>query len=307
MNNQPWTKEDIPSQEGKIVIVTGGNSGLGFASAFALAEKGATVVLACRDTRKGNIAYNNIKLKFPKSQVEMMKLDLAKRSSIEEFVENFQKKYKHLHILMNNAGVMATPQQKTKEGYEYQFGINHLGHFILTGLLLPMLQNTPESRIINLASLAAQSGRIYFEDIMHEKKYVPFRMYAQTKLAVLLFSLELNKRLFAAGSHVKSIAAHPGGSKTNLGEGAKMNPLFKMFFSGILSNLFMQPAERGALPQLYAATSPDAEGGEYYGPNGWRELKGFPTKINLPASAQDEAVWEKLWEVSKELTNLDFL
>ncbi|MGB0864326.1 MAG: oxidoreductase [Saprospiraceae bacterium] len=307
MNNHPWTKNDISGQEGKVAIITGGNSGLGYASALALAEKGVTVVIACRNTQKGNIAYNNIKLNFPKSNVEMIKLDLAKRSSIEEFAKTFQRKYKKLHILMNNAGVMATPQQKTKDGYEYQFGINHLGHFILTGLLLPILQNTPESRIINLASLAAQNGKIYFEDIMHNKKYSPFRMYAQTKLAVLLFSLELNKRLFAAGSHVKSIAVHPGGSQTNLGEGAKLNPIFRMMFSGFLSKFVMQPAKQGALPQLYAATSPDAESGKYYGPDGWREIKGYPKLLKLPASAQDEEVWKKLWEVSEDLTGMKFL
>ena len=306
--NEKWTTDQIPNLSGKVMIITGANSGLGFETALALAEKGATAILACRNMQKGNIAFNNIKLQFPKAKLELIELDLANRQSIEGFVETFLGKYSRLDVLINNAGIFGTYKETTKDGYEMQLGVNHLGHYILTGLLLPLLQNTPESRIVHLSSLVAATSEIYFEDIMlQNKKYPWMKSYGQSKLAVLLFALELDRRLNAAGSHIKSIPIHPGISKTSIFANAKVSPIIKFIMTGSLAATIMQESSFGALPQIYAATSPDAEGGKYYGPDGKKQQKGYPTEIKLPKIARNEEIWAKLWKTTEEITGMVFL
>lgn len=307
MNKQQWSKSDIPDLSGKIALVTGANSGLGYETALALALKGATVVLACRNTQKGNIAYNNIKLQHPKASVDFIKLDLAKLRSVHRFVEEFRKKYERLDLLINNAGVMGTSEQKTFDGFEYQLGINFLGHFALTGLLWDRLQAAPEPRIVHLGSLIAERGKLWLDNLMLNGQYKPMRAYAQSKLAMVVFAREMHRRLQAAGlDHIKSLAAHPGVSKTNLFEGMT-TPKWLLDLALVFMGNRLQSAAQGALPQLYAATHPDAASGQYIGPDGARGWKGYPTVVPMPESAQNEAANAQLWNKAASLTGVHFL
>ncbi|MCI4669719.1 MAG: oxidoreductase [Bacteroidia bacterium] len=306
MSNKKWSNQNINDLSGKVVIVTGGNSGLGYESSKALASKGATVIVASRKLERAGQAVEKLKTEVPGGQFELMKLDLSSLDSVREFVAEFSVKYEKLDILMNNAGIMAVPAGKTKDGFESQLGVNHLGHFALTGLLLDKLEAAESSRVVNVASLAADNGSINFDDLMSEKDYSKFGAYSQSKLANILFTQELNERLEKAGFSTRSMVAHPGGSKTNLAEGSDFSPFMKFLANGLFS-IIAQPAWKGALPQLYAATEPQAEAGAYYGPDGFNEFSGYPKKAKLPQSAQNLNAQRKLWDVSEELTGISYL
>ncbi len=305
MSNQ-WTVEQMPDLNGKTALVTGANSGLGYESSLALAQKGARVILGCRNLEKGKNAKEKIEAEVSGAKLELMELDLASLDSVKSFVEKFSDKHDKLDILINNAGVMALPQGKTKDGFEKQFGINHLGHFALTGLLMDKLEASEAGRVVNVASKAAESGQVNFDDLMSEKSYSKWGAYGQSKLANILFTQELNERLEQAGKSTRSMVAHPGGSSTNLGDKADFSPIMKFVFGGLIK-LMAQPAAKGALPQLYAATAHQAQPGKYYGPDGFQELGGYPKEVKVPPQARDKNGQQNLWKVSEELTKVHYL
>ena len=296
--NNKWTSEFIEDQTGKIVIVTGANSGIGFETARALAKKNATVIMACRDAIKGKAAVSKIRCELPNAKVELMELDLSSQQSIRDFVSVFNKKYNSLHLLINNAGVMIPPYTKTVDGFELQFGTNHLGHFALTGLLLDVILNTENSRVVTVSSGAHRVGKIHFEDLNWENDYKAWEAYGQSKLANLLFTYELQRKLENMDSKTIAVAAHPGWTGTNLQQHSG--------FIRFLNPFFSQKQEQGALPTLYAATAMDVKGSDYYGPDGFQELKGYPKKVQSNDRSHDETVAAKLWTVSEELTEIRY-
>ncbi|MEW8972541.1 MAG: oxidoreductase [Mesobacillus sp.] len=288
---------------GQTVIITGANSGIGFEAARKLSEKGAHIILAVRNEEKGRAAVNSILQGNSEASVELMKLDLADLSSVRNFSSIFIEKYDHLHILINNAGVMIPPYGKTKDGFELQFGSNHLGHFVLTGLLLPLLKKTPGSRVVTLSSIAHRGASIDFDNLDGSKGYKAMKFYGQSKLANLLFARELDNRLKLHGIQTISVACHPGISNTNLfnlGKGETPK-----YMKGLMK-LFSQPAAMGALPTIYAAADDSLTGGEYIGPDGRGNRKGFPA-IEIPAPGVfNEVTMNRLWSVSEELTGVQF-
>jgi len=299
MGTMRWTSEQMTDQTGKVAIVTGSNSGIGLEEARALANKGATVVMACRDARRGESAADDIRSGEPAGTVEVMTLDLADLESVRRFADAFKERYDRLDLLVNNAGVMMPPASKTADGFELQFGTNHLGHFALTGLLLDLLLATQGSRVVSVSSQAHRMGAIDFDDLQWERRpYKEGASYGQSKLANLLFIYELQRRLAAAGADTIAVAAHPGWTGTNLqrhsGIFKAMNPIFAM-----------KPWQ-GSLPTLYAATADDVRGGEYYGPGGLFEMRGFPKKVDSTDASKDEAVARRLWEISEDLTGVSF-
>jgi NAD(P)-dependent dehydrogenase (short-subunit alcohol dehydrogenase family) len=298
-----WTASDVPNLSGKFAIVTGANSGIGLSAARVLAARGAAVVLACRDVDKGTRA----KAATP-GDVTVQKLDVASLESIRAFADACLATGRPIDLLINNAGVMMPPKRKTTaDGFELTFGTNHLGHFALTGLLLPLVERSPAGRVVTIASIAHRNASIDFDDLQGEKKYSPWKAYGQSKLANLLFGFELDRRLRAAGRAVKSVVVHPGISTTELftkGPGSRMGP-----FAGLV-NLFIraigQTSDRGALPTLYGATNPTVEGGMYIGPNGWWENRGSPVVVKAKPQAYDPAVASRLWAVSEEATGVKY-
>lgn len=303
-----WTANDIPDQTGKIVVITGANSGLGYETALALARKNAHVVMTSRSIEKGEKARAEILKQVPNAQVDVMRLDLANLASIREFVEAFNNRYDRLDQLYNNAGVMALPKSKTADGFEMQFGTNHLGHFALTGLLLPKLLSTPNSRVVSVSSGAYRTvSAINFDDLMGEKSYSRYGAYGQSKLANILFANELNRLLVAAGSSTRSMAAHPGLSHTNLQSNTAdtSGNLFERAIYSVMMPIMSQSQAMGALPQLYAGTSPNAEGGKYYGPS-FLGVRGYPHEEKLADTALDEQAAARLWALSKELTGVTY-
>ena len=307
-HDKPWTADDIPALGGKTVVVTGGNSGIGFEAARQMARKGAHVILACRDTGRAADALQQIRTLHPSASVEAMQLDLASLESVHRFARDFAAKSVPLDVLCNNAGVMAIPRRTTAEGFEMQIGTNHLGHFALTGLLLEPLLAAPAARVVNVSSTAHKPGRIDFDDLQGEKSYRKWMAYAQSKLANLLFTYELQRRLEAAGARAVSVACHPGYSATNLqAVGPQMSgSRIAARLMDLGNRFFSQPAAMGALPTLYAATSPDARGGDYIGPDGFMENYGHPRKTRSTARSHDRAVATRLWEVSEQLTSVRY-
>lgn len=298
---EQWTANDIPNLTGKIAIITGANSGLGYESAVALAAKGAHVIMACRSPKKAEQAKADLLARVPNASVELAPLDLSSLASVRAFVEAFKAKHAKLDILMNNAGLMAIPKTATADGFESQFGVNHLAHFALTGLLLDRLLAAPGSRVINVSSQAHTGGRINFDDLQGDKSYSRFGAYAQSKVANILFTRELQKHLDQAGAPVLSVAAHPGVAATSLFEfGFGPVDAVLKFSAG----LFGQNAAMGALPQLYAATAPDVQGGEYFGPR--RGVRGYPIRLMPTRYAQDDGIAARLWEVSEQLTGVRY-
>jgi NAD(P)-dependent dehydrogenase (short-subunit alcohol dehydrogenase family) len=295
---QQWTENNIPDQTGRVAIVTGANSGIGWDTARALAQKGATVIMACRSMPKANASAEQIKALKPAGKVVVMPLDLGDLDSVRKFAAEFGANYDRLDLLINNAGVMAPPYGKTTQGYEQQFGINHLGHFALTGLLLDLLNRTPGARIVTVSSGAHQIGDINFDDLNWERRYPAMRAYGQSKLANLLFTYELQRRLTAGGQQTLAVAAHPGWTATNLQQHAGAFQL--------LNPILAQTTDMGALPTLYAAIAPDVRGGEYFGPGGLWEMRGYPKKVASNARSQDEALAHRLWKVSEELTQVTY-
>jgi NAD(P)-dependent dehydrogenase (short-subunit alcohol dehydrogenase family) len=305
-----WNPSDMPSLAGKLAIVTGANSGLGYYTAMELARKGAQVILACRAKDKTEAAMRDIRKAVPDAKLEFMALDLADLKSIRAFAQDFAAKYKQLDLLINNAGVMALPFRKTADGFEMQIGTNHLGHFALTGLLLDALKATPGARVVNVASMAHRwTPGMDLDDLNFERRsYKKWDAYGKSKLANLLFTFELDRRLKKAGIKVMSVAAHPGYSATNLGfAGPSMEKSMLGKLMMDVGNLFAQPADMGALPQLYAATMPDMQGSDYVGPDGFRQLKGHPKKVGCRKAARDADTAAKLWVLSQQLTGVKYL
>ncbi len=301
-----WTFDNIPDLQGKTIIVTGGNSGLGYESVKAFAQKGARVVLACRNVEKGEKAEHEISKDDPSCDIQVMQLNLANLASVEAFAKQFSEEHKRLDLLLNNAGIMATPDIKTDDGFEAQLGTNHLGHFALTGHLLPLLKATPKSRVVNVSSLAHKAGKIDFSDLMFEnkRKFTPMRAYGQSKLANLLFTYELQRFFEANNIDCIAAAAHPGGSNTRLANhfetGWLMTQVSKMARGA------MQPAAKGALPQIRASVDASVKGGDYFGPYGIGELFGYPVLVSPTKAAKNVADARKLWEASEALTNVKF-
>lgn len=294
-----WTEADIPEQSGRVVVVTGGNSGIGFEAARALVEKGARVIIACRNEAKAEDAARQIEdVTTGEGTVEAMTLDLASLDSIADFAERFLGDNEKLDRLINNAGVMVPPFGKTADGFELQFGTNHLGHFALTGRLLPALLATPGSRVVTVSSMAHRGGRVDFENLNAEKGYDKIAAYGLSKLANLLFTYELQRRLEMVRADCSAVAAHPGWSATNLQS-------HSVVFAA-LNPLFGQKQSMGALPTLYAATSSLVEGGDFIGPDGLFEMRGHPKKVQSNARSQDLSVARELWDVSIELTGVGF-
>lgn len=309
MNNK-WSIEQVPSQQGKVAVITGANSGIGYQTALALAKKDAEVILACRNLKKGEEAIANIVNAYPKARIKTMKIDMSSLREVREFADQFQKQYQRLDLLINNAGIMMSPYRVTEDGFENQLATNYIGHFALTGLLLPLLTGTPGSRVVTLSSLSYKWAQIqlddlraskgYFDNSHARKGYSRRKAYGQSKRACLVFAYELQRRLAAARYSTLSVAAHPGLSKTNLDQ----------YFPALirpLGNLFLQSAQKGALPVLYAALEKDIQGGEFIGPDGFQEMRGYPTRVDSDKDSKDKKVAQRLWEASQVMTHTYYL
>lgn len=314
--SKPWRAEEIPSQAGRRYLITGGNSGIGYHAALKLARKGADVVLACRDRGRGEAAIARLCEEAPSCRTELAILDLASLASVREFAAAELARKCPLHVLINNAGVLAPPRRReTADGFEVQFGTNVLGHFALTGLLLPALTATASEsgdrpRIVTIASLAHKRGRLNFDDLQSRRSYSPWGAYQQSKLGNLMLALELGRRLRAAGSPVISLAAHPGVADTNLFKKEDYSPFEKAVrnMMGHAIGIFLNTDAEGALPTLFAATAPEASDSGYYGPQSFGEMRGEivgPAKI--APHARDLAAAARLWGICEELTGVRYL
>jgi len=295
-----WTAIDIPDQTGRTAVITGANTGLGFETAAALAARGARVVLAVRNLDKGKQAATGISAAAPGAQVELQELDLTSLDSVRSAAAQLRSDHDRIDLLINNAGVMYTPKSTTKDGFELQFGTNHLGHFALTGLLLDRLLPVAGSRVVTVSSIGHRiRAAIHFDDLQWERRYGRVAAYGQSKLANLLFTYELQRRLAPGGTTV-ALAAHPGGSATEL---TRNLPRLLAVAVPLVEPLF-QSAEQGALPTLRAATDPGARGGQYYGPDGFGETRGYPKVVASSAQSHDADLQRRLWAVSEELTGV---
>lgn len=299
--------DDIPVRSDKVAIITGANTGLGFETALNFAQRNIIVVMACRTELKALQAIKHIENVVPGARLHFLPLDLADLQSVETFAQRFRESFAALDILVNNAGIMVPPYTKTVDGFESQMGANYLGHFLLTALLLDLMPDSPESRVVSLSSKAHTQGmkRIRFEDIHWHTNYSAYQAYCQSKLACLMFAIELQRRLDEAGKQVRSVAAHPGVSDTDL---ARYVPkLFATVLRFTLLPLITHPPENAALPQTLAALSPDIKGGTYLGPTGFQELKGPPGKARVMRYAKNTKAGKQLWDVSEALTGTEFL
>jgi NAD(P)-dependent dehydrogenase (short-subunit alcohol dehydrogenase family) len=299
-----WTAADIPDQHGRVAVVTGANSGLGLVTARRLAAAGATVVLACRNEGKAEAAAAEIVRRSPGASVEVGRVDLGDLASVERFAADQVARHDRLDLLVNNAGIMYTPRGTTTDGFELQFGTNHLGHFALTGRLLPALLGTDGARVVTVSSLEHRRGHLRLDDLMAEQKYGRYRAYRQSKLANASFGIELDRRLRAAGAGLLSVVAHPGYSATNLQFTGPLMP--DRVLAAIGNRVLAQSADMGALPQLYAATAPGVEGGSYIGPGGMGEMRGHPKVVRAIDEANDPAIARQLWEASERLTGVAY-
>lgn len=298
----------MPRQDGRTVLVTGANSGIGYQAALAFAQHGAHVLLACRNETKGREALSRLSSSAPESRAEMVLLDVASLDSIRRFAAEFNAREGSLDILVNNAGVMALPErQLTGDGFERQFGTNHLGHFALTGLLLPALLKAPEPRVVTVASLAHRNGKLDWDNLQGERTYIPWGAYNASKLANILFARELDRRAKLDAPSLISVAAHPGVSRTNIFENGPGTTSLKARIIALLAPVLTQNDAMGALPIEYAATMPDVKGGEYLGPDGLGELRGYPVRVTPRPQALDAASGQRLWEVSEQLTGVRYL
>ena len=315
--SETWKAADIPSLAGKRVLITGANSGIGYHAALKLARKGAQVVLASRDQRRGEDALARLHADSPGTHTELVVFDLASLASVRDFAQRELAQHRPLHLLINNAGVMAPPKRlETEDGFELQFGTNVLGHFALTAWLRPALElaaaaeSDDRPRVVTIASIAHKRGQLNFDDLQSTKNYSPMRAYQQSKLADLMFAFELDRRLRAANSRVMSVAAHPGVASTNLFHAGDYSSFEKTVRNllGHVIGIVLNTDSEGALPTLYAATARDAEAGGYYGPQGFQEMTGDdvgPAKVAL--QARDLAAAARLWQVCENLTGLKFL
>ncbi|HTK61222.1 MAG TPA: SDR family NAD(P)-dependent oxidoreductase [Pseudonocardia sp.] len=304
MTDSKWTEESVPSQAGRTAVVTGANTGIGYEAARVLAAKGARVVLAVRNLDKGKDAAARISAATPGADVTVQSLDLSSLASVRAAAEELRAGHDKIDLLVNNAGVMYTPLTRTADGFELQFGTNHLGHFALTGLLLDRLTSGAGSRIVTISSVGHRiRAKIHFDDLQWERGYSRVGAYGQSKLANLLFTYELQRRLAAAGSPTVALAAHPGGSNTEL---ARNLPASLVRISDLVGPYLAQSPAMGALPTLRAATDPSAVGGQYYGPGGFQELRGNPVVVRSSTQSHDADLQRRLWTVSQELTGVTY-
>ncbi|WP_327708342.1 oxidoreductase [Streptomyces sp. NBC_00464] len=302
MSERPtWTPAQVPNQSGRVAVVTGGGSGLGLAIATALAGQGAHVVIAVRDVGRGDRAVAGITAAVPGASVDVQLLDLASLASVRQAARDLRTRHSGIDLLINNAGVMWTPLIRTEDGFELQMGTNHLGHFALTGLLLPLMLDREDSRVITVSSSSHRGARLDFDDLNAERSYDRRATYARSKLANLLFTYELQRRLDGAGAVTRALAAHPGGASTGLTRNA---PAHMRFLNAVLGPVMTHSAERGALSALRAATDPRALGGEYYGPRGLGEMRGAPRRTSSHPGSHDVVAQLRLWEASVELTGV---
>ncbi|BBY34079.1 short-chain dehydrogenase [Mycolicibacter minnesotensis] len=303
-NRDTWTAENVPDQTGRTAVITGSNTGIGYHTAAGLARHGAAVVLAVRDLDKGAAAADRITAEYPHATVVVQELDLSSLASVREAAEKLGTAYPRIDLLINNAGVMYTPKQTTVDGFELQFGTNHLGHFALTGLLLPRLMQVAGARVVTVSSMAHRiMAAIHFDDLQWENGYNRIAAYGQSKLANLMFTYELQRRLAAHDSSTIAVAAHPGTAHTEL---TRHLPPFLRPADRLLSPLMVQSAAMGALPILRAATDPEVLGGQYYGPSGIGEQRGQPKLVEASRQAHDAELQRRLWAVSEELTAITF-
>lgn len=298
-----WTAADVPGQSGRVAVITGANTGIGYEAAEVLAGKGAHVVLAVRNPDKGKQAASRIEQARPGAGVAVQQLDLTSLASIRAAADNLRAVYPQIDLLINNAGVMTTPKASTEDGFELQFGTNHLGHFALTGLLLNNMLAVQGSRVVTISSNAHRGGTINFDDLQSEHHYNRMRAYGQAKLANLMFTYELDRRLLARGAQTIAVAAHPGSSNTELAR--NLPGLVRKPFEWLWS-LVAQDAAMGALPTLRAATDPTVRGGQYYGPDGYGEQRGHPKLVQSSSKSRDIEARKRLWSVSEKLTGVRF-
>ena len=303
MSKKGWTLRDIPDQTGRVAVITGANSGTGFETAKALASRGATVILGCRDAMKAEEAARRIQMTHRGSRVEVQTLDLGSLKSVRQAAAAILERHDRLDLLINNAGVMVPPYGRTEDGFETQIGTNHFGPYLFTGLLLERLRATPGSRIVTMSSGAHRMGRIHFEDLHFERSYRAWAAYSQSKLANLLFTYELQRRLSAAGSGTLAVAAHPGWARTELQRHAGwISWLRALGVEALLS----QDALGGSLPLLRAATDPALTGGEYFGPGGFQEMKGAPIRVQSTPSSHDPDLQQRMWRCSELSTGFTY-
>lgn len=307
-----WTARQIPDLSGKVAIVTGASSGLGRVTAQALSQHGAQVIMAGQNADNAAAAMAEIQTAQPAAKLAYLPLDLSDLASVHCFADAFKARHDQLDLLINNAGVLGLPYRKTRDGFETLFGVNHLGHFALTGLLLQRLRATPKARVVTVSSLAHRAGKLPLDDLNWEHRpYSKGGAYGQSKLANLMFALELDRRLHQAGICASSLAAHPGYAATNIffGQSVKASVGRRLWnlIARVGSALVAQPAALGALPTLYAAAAADARGGEYFGPRGWFEFRGYPCKVKPSAQALDLELAARLWQASEQLTGVGYL
>ena len=305
---EKWDASNIPDQSGRTALVTGANSGIGFQAARELARAGATVVLGCRNQARGAAALERIRSEMPNAEVELLELDLSDLSSVEAAAEKINARPAPIEMLINNAGVMATPKGTTADGFELQIGTNHLGHFALNGRIIGKVLAADGGRIVSIASNAHKLGRINFDDLMMTgRRYSAWGQYNNSKLANMLYAFELDRRLRQAGVEAKSVGAHPGFSVTNLGFGVRAGP-FELLKKPLvqIANIPGQSDEMGALPTLFAAVEQGVEGGDYVGPSGFGEFRGHPQKVSPAGRALKADDWRRLWAISEQLTGVRF-
>ncbi len=302
-----YSVDQMPDQTGRTFLITGANSGIGYEAAKHIARKNARIVMACRDPHKSDEAAARLRSETG-AEVEVRALDLANLSSVRDFAGAFSRDHQALHVLINNAGVMACPRRTTADGFEMQLGTNHLGHFALTGLLLDRLLATPGSRVVTVSSAMHRMGKIRFADLMGERSYSRWPAYAQSKLANLLFAYELDRKLRAKGAATISAACHPGYSATNLQHAGPNLDGTTMAgrFMRLTNKLVAQSAEMGALPTVYAATAPEVEGGQYFGPDGLFEAAGYPVRVKSSKRSHDREAAAQLWARSEDLTGVHY-
>lgn len=296
--------DDVADQTGRIAIVTGANTGLGYETALAMAKKGIKVVMACRDINKAEISKQNILNEEPRSDVEILQIDLSKLASVRIAAEEFRSKHRMLNILVNNAGIMFPPYSITEDGFESQMAVNCYGHFLLTSLLIDLMPDSLDSRVTWLSSSAHKTGKINLNDLNSEKRYSKMVAYGQSKLVCLMYALELDRKLKLAGREIRSNSAHPGGAYTDLSR--NMSPRLLVFMKYTILPFITQSAKDGAVPILEATLSPTAEGGQYYGPQGFLEMRGPSGVATIAEAALNMELSKKLWQLSEELTDATY-
>lgn len=299
MGKSTWRPEMMPDLSGRTILVTGANSGIGLEAVKLFADKGAEVIMACRNLEKADAAAAEVRAMVPQARLPVMVLDLADLASVKAFANAVRQRFSKLDVLLNNAGLMAPPLQRTRDGFEIQFGTNHLGHFALTGQLLDLLEAADAPRIVQISSLAHRGGKLMWGNLNAEKRYSRWPFYCQSKLANLVFAKDLQRRLQTSGSSIQVMAAHPGYSATHLQDTVPGGGLF--------NKLMAQPAQMGCLPGVMAATSDAVEAGGYYGPEGWMELRGYPAPAYARKITDNEKVAQRLWEESERLTGVHYL